>query len=545
MEFLPQVHRMLKHLIMKFPAVILLFVAIQSQAQLVQHFTAPDIKDIRIFQNGAEVRRTLKTTVEAGITQISVEGLSAGIDKNSITVSGSGRYTLLAVGHQLNYLQPGKKTDARLSLEDTLEALTDEQVSMANQKSVITDEQELLKANRTVGGANTGLTVENLQKVADFFHSRMTALKIRMAELEKKEKENGKSITRIQQQLREMNAQYEKPSGAVLITVSAKERTPCTFDLSYYVSGAGWTPLYDIRSAGVSSPIALMLKAEVVQNTGEEWNRVKLVLSTGNPSLGGTPPVLNPWYLSFRAPQPVMLEELRSRKRAASQAQGFSANALDQEVPAALPVTVMNGLLRTDYDIAVPYSVPADGHPQIVDIFSQELPATYAGYAIPKSDNDAFLTARVTGWNDLHLLPGKTKISFEGAYVGESFLDPAVTNDTLLVSLGRDKQVVIKREQVKDYSSTRFIGSTVEKQVSFRLTVRSAHQKNIRLTLVDQLPVSSTGDITVKAMELSGAALDPATGRLTWELDVPPGTAMEKVLTFSVRYPKDKIVNGL
>jgi len=49
-------------------------------------------------------------------------------------------------------------------------------------------------------------------------------------------------------------------------------------------------------------------------------------------------------------------------------------------------------------------------------------------------------------------------IFFEGSYVGQAFLDPTTTKDTLAISMGRDNNINIKREKVKDYSKEKIIG---------------------------------------------------------------------------------------
>src|SRR5207237_909520 len=115
--------------------------------------------------------------------------------------------------------------------------------------------------------------------------------------------------------------------------------------------------------------------------------------------------------------------------------------------------------LSVDFDIQLPYSIPSDSKAHTVDVQSYNIPASYSYFAVPKLDKDAFLLARVTKWEELNLLPGNANIYFEGAYVGQSFIDPRNAKDTLDFSLGRDKKIVVMREKKKDLNSTKFIGS--------------------------------------------------------------------------------------
>ena len=525
---------------------------VQASAQDIKTISNTEVKEVKVFQNGAQINRTLKSQVDAGMTQLNIEGLSANIDKNSISVAGTGEVVLLSVTHQLNYLNSEKKTSEQVRLEDSLEFVQADQEKLNNLESVYNEEQSLLQANKSVGGANTGLTMENLQKVADFFRSRMLELKTKATDLHKDQKRLGEKMARIQRQLAELNAKRNQPTSTVTITVSAKDRSSVSLDLTYYVTGAGWTPQYDIRAKDINSPVQLAYKANVFQQTGESWDNVKLKLSTGNPSQGGAKPYLNPWYLDFYYPV---------TKR---QYENIRGSRMDAESPAALQevviiegkkaktisnagdyVTVNENQLSTDFDIPIRYSILPDGKMNTVDIQSHSMPAVYSYFAVPKLDKTAFLVARITGWAELNLLAGKANVYFEGTYVGESVIDPRSTNDTLDLSLGRDQKIIIIREKKKDLSSTKFIGSGIEKELTYLITVRNTKKDKISITLEDQLPLTKNNDINVKAGDISGGSLNAETGKITWNLEVAPSSSLEKRLNFSVRYPKDKTVSGL
>jgi hypothetical protein len=83
------------------------------------------------------------------------------------------------------------------------------------------------------------------------------------------------------------------------VVVNAEKSTSGKIEISYIINNASWTTNYDIRIEDVDKPLNLIYKAKVIQNTGEDWNNVKLVLSTGNPSISNATPELNTYYLSF------------------------------------------------------------------------------------------------------------------------------------------------------------------------------------------------------------------------------------------------------
>ncbi len=198
--------------------------------------------------------------------------------------------------------------------------------------------------------------------------------------------------------------------------------------------------------------------------------------------------------------------------------------------------------LSVSFDIALPYDIPTGGQPQLVDIARHEVPASYRHFAIPKLDTDAFLVAQLSGWEKYNLLNGTANVYFQGTYVGETQLTTQNTNDTLTLSLGRDKKVIVKRERLNEFSSKRFIGSNIRELVTYRITVRNTKPEAIRLTLEDQVPVSQNSDIEVNVEEVSGAKRDQETGKLSWQVDLKPNETRTFDIRFEIKYPKGKTV---
>lgn len=544
-------YRHKKHTSMKKILFTLCLLSAFAKGQSSKSILNSEIKDVNVYQAGAQVNRIVKADIEAGVTRLLVEGLSASIDKNSISVSGIGDAVLLSVEHGINYLNAEKKSREQVRLEDSLESTQASLERVNVTEAVFNDEQALLLANKNVGGANTGLDRAKLEEVANLFRSRLSEIRLKMIDVRRDQKKIRERITVLQQQLNEINARRQQPTSTITITVSAKNPGSLRLEMSYYVSGAGWTPRYDIRAKDIHSPVQLSYKADVFQRTGEEWDKVKLKLSTGNPSQSGTRPVLLPWYLDFNVYYRQEYLNKTRGSRAPEAPAGVELNSVvikseNSELEDASNYTVVSeNQLSTDFDIALPYSISPDGKVQTVDIQNFSIPATFSYFAAPKLDKDAFLVGKITGWEDFNLLQGKATVYFEGAYVGESIIDPRNTRDTLDLSFGRDKKIIVTREKKKDLSSQKFIGNNVVKELTYLITVRNTRKEPVKITIEEQVPVSKNNDITVKTEEYSGGEYNVETGKITWNMEVAPGTSTERKLGFSVKYPKDKIINGL
>jgi TonB-dependent SusC/RagA subfamily outer membrane receptor len=206
-------------------------------------------------------------------------------------------------------------------------------------------------------------------------------------------------------------------------------------------------------------------------------------------------------------------------------------------------VTVSENDLDITYDIDLPYDVPTNGKQQIATLKETSLNGVFKYYAVPKLDKEAYLLAEISDWEKLNLLAGEANIIFEGTYIGKSFLDPASTNDTLNLTLGKDKRVVVKREKMTDFSSVKFIGSNKLQVITYELTVKNNKKDAINFILKDQYPISTNKDIEVELRESSDAMVNTEIGVLTWKLQLAPGESKKVRISYSVKYPKGRVLN--
>jgi uncharacterized protein (TIGR02231 family) len=153
------------------------------------------------------------------------------------------------------------------------------------------------------------------------------------------------------------------------------------------------------------------------------------------------------------------------------------------------------------------------------------------------------LLAEVADWEGLNLLPGEANIIFEGTYIGKSFIDPSSTQDTINLTMGRDKRVVIKREKLKDFSSVKFLGANKKQVLTYEITIKNNKKDEVNMILKDQYPVSQNKEVEAELLESNNAAVNEETGVLTWKLKLAPGEVKKVKISYSVKYPKDKILN--
>jgi TonB-dependent SusC/RagA subfamily outer membrane receptor len=206
-------------------------------------------------------------------------------------------------------------------------------------------------------------------------------------------------------------------------------------------------------------------------------------------------------------------------------------------------LSINDNQLDVVFDIDIPYDIPSNGKEQGVELKEYKLPCTYQYYAAPVADKETYMLGQMQGWEKLNLLPGEASITVEGTYIGKSFIDPGSTQDTLNLTLGRDKRIVVKREKVKDFSSVKFLGSNKKEVFTYEITVRNNKKEKVQLLLKDQYPVSTDKDIEDELLDSGGAIVNKDTGVLTWRVELAPGESRQYRISYSVKYPKDKTVN--
>jgi uncharacterized protein (TIGR02231 family) len=208
-------------------------------------------------------------------------------------------------------------------------------------------------------------------------------------------------------------------------------------------------------------------------------------------------------------------------------------------------VSVDNSGINTSFDIDLPYTIPSDGQKHLVAIKRYELPATYRYYVVPKADKDAFLQAQVTNWEDLNLLPGQSNIFYEGTYVGQGYIDVRNVTDTMTLSLGRDKKIVVKRERDTKLRSVKTIGTNVREEFAYSVTIRNTRKENINLVVEDQQPVSNDKDIVIEDKNTGGSEYNETTGIMKWVLSLNANETKKIDFGYTVKYPKGKTITGM
>ncbi|MFK8038695.1 MAG: DUF4139 domain-containing protein [Crocinitomicaceae bacterium] len=515
-----------------------------------------EIESITVFITGGEISRKTKVNLNAGRNVLKFTGISTVADSKSIQFKSSQKVNIVSVSTELDYLKFTNNNPRLKSLNDSLKFWQTKYQFNQDELSAYQSEMQLLKSNMSIKGNDKNLTADELKSMADFHRVRMMELNKTVSKYQREMREINLTITSINQQLQELNYKEKTHSNQIIVVVDVDKALSTEAELRYIISNCGWQANYDLSAADVSGKIRLRYKAKVFNNTGNDWDKVNLTLSTANPSLSATAPVLDAWFLNsntvrkaFKKGNAVIVPQNRSYSQWQQNASvpeisqnlsGFGKSKNGNTQTPVVFTTIEVPQLTAEFPIDRPYSIPSNSKPYLVEIDNFELAAKFSHKAVPKLDRDAFLMASIVGWEKLNLISGPTHVYYQDSYVGESYLNTSNVSDTLMLSFGRDGKVIVDKKLLEEFSNTNVIGSNKKDNYTYEIIVKNNMSTELKMDLFDQVPISQESDITVSVNDISEAVINEETGILVWKLNLKPGEQRSYKVSFTVKYPKDK-----
>lgn len=537
---------------MKTKTLLLVFLSLTFlQGKSTENEIKTKLTKANVFLNGAQLTRTAQIQVSSGIQDYTITGLSIDVDPNSIQVKGKGSYTILGVKHRLNYLSAPEITPEIKNLRDSIRIYTKLAESNLQVQNAYQEEKNMILQNKEIKSQQQSLNVLELQKLADFYRVRIKEINLSLLDLSQKDQHYRSRVQLLRQQENQIRAEFRKTTSEIVLTLLAKENTSGSIEISYKISAAGWIPSYDVRSENESEKIQIKYKATVYQTTGEDWKNVNLTLSTGQLNTNNSLPELSPWYIQYYT-EYKNSRGLYKMKSDAAEAPSMAEESYGQQLDDIVTsqtiaefTQIVESQFNTEFNIGLPITIKSNSDGQIIAVTDYELPVNYRYLTIPKINNFAYLIARVSGWEDLYLLPGEMSLYNQDTYIGKSYLDPAKTIDTLELSMGKDQFISVNRKMVKDFNKNVVFGSSRKLNRSFEISVKNSKNKAIEIVVMDQIPISRLNEIEVKLEENGGAELNKDNGFLTWKLNLDPKESFKTSFIYSVKFPKDKKITNL
>ncbi len=508
----------------KFSTILLLLLSIIVNSQSYQIVNS-EVKEANIYNNNAELKHTAKVNLVKGYQEIIIKNISFNIKEESIVVSNNANANILSISYQSGLSDYEKEIEnkSRTKIKNDSIKLIETKIKLLyNDKNITENSLTILSKNEDLFRNNNSSVLE-LNKLVDYNKTKRTEIYTSLNKINEEITLNSEKLNKLKNYIPIQEA------GRIVLAIDSQNATHAIFNISYLEVESSWKPFYTININKINEPILLNYKAKINQNSELNWNNVKLKLTSGNANMRTEAPEINKTFLYYYNPEEY--EERRKEKQIEEVVvTGYSSR---------------QNQLNISFDVDKPYNLPSKDEPQLVDLQNIKIPATYKYISIPKFDRDTYLVAEIENYSNYNLLPGEANIIFEGTYVGETEVKPQQTTDKLNISLGKDKNIAVKRELITDKSGEKTFSSYKEQNYMYEITIRNNKKEKVEIELKDQVPISTDKDMTIEFIEKNGAELNAETGILTWNIKLNSNETKKIRFSFKVKYPKDKQIQKI
>jgi uncharacterized protein (TIGR02231 family) len=506
------------------------------------------VDSVVVYPHQVLVVRTASVTV-SGPGELAFAGLPGALDDNSVRIKAPGiRVGEVQVrrGYLAEPTPEVKRLLARVQeLEDQSKGLEDEGAVLKAKEeflnSVKLGAPEIIAKDLQQGKVAT----ESWRGALAFVGDELMKVKARQVKLGREKEEIQKLVQAARQEYNDAKAAIENRKE-VGFNFSADAGT-YQVELTYVIANAAdWSPYYELRANPSESKVNVAYFAKLVQRTGEDWENVRVVLSTTTPVLGVTPPEPYPWYLSLLEPERAAYKRMMPMAApGAAMDMAKAGGVMAEEQASAQPVETGISL---QYVIPGRVSLKSGEQAKKLGLKQIALPAEFEYYSVPRSGQQAYLTGNLANTSDFVFLAGDGNTYVGDEYTGSTWLPNVASQESTLLSFGIDERVKVKRELVKSFKSKGGLLSKTEKQsFAYRTTVENYTQKPITIKVVEQVPVSQQGEIKVTVTKVEPKFLeeDKDKGTYTWKPTIETRGKFVIDYEFTVEYPAGRRVQGL
>jgi uncharacterized protein (TIGR02231 family) len=525
------------------------------------------VDTVTVYPDGATVTRVIRADLPGGDTTLTARDFPPLLDPASLRVEGEGQARLTIGAIDARSPRP-ERPATNPDLEKRIEALQDERGTLDDKIAAADARRKFVE--RFAESSPAGLGEKGEARPLAEWRAAFSAVAeevaaaddaIRAAKL--RQREIDRELARLDSE-RKANPPRKME---VRIDLAAEAAGSATLRVTYSVRGARWVPLYDARldtGTGDRKPaLELVRRAEIVQQTGEDWSDVALAVSTVRTAKGGSAPSLPPLIVHFpEPPRPVAAapagafqqQEFAKRpdfdSRGESSLRGLSVAAEPKPAPAPAreqEAAADTGGFQALFRIPGRISIATNEGAKSFRVATATIAPDLIVRATPVLDETAYLEAAFKQADEAPLLPGRIALYRDGVFVGRGEMALTPKDEMVHLGFGADDKVKVARAIVrKQESQTGIISSTKVDEREFKITLRNGHDAPVRVTIEDQIPVSETEDVKVELLPVttppSERDVKDRRGVLAWSFDAAPGESREIKLGWRVRWPADKMV---
>ncbi|KAI1726501.1 protein F37C4.5 [Ditylenchus destructor] len=544
-----------------------------SQA-LLQRFEARNlpIKTVTVFTDRAEVKRTLKVTLQEGLNNVAIDNVASTIENDSIRVDGHGNATIHEVQFKTEQVtQPEVDSPQVKELLKELEELKSKCAQIEDLKEIYKKRLEsldnvinnlgktVLAGEKNIESTKFDETTENsFDKIYEFHEKRSVNLHSKMRSLEKELNDQNEKVKSVEQKISNLRDHDSyKRLISIMLETNVKDSV-VELEITYQVYQSYWRPSYDVRvqTVGDTPQLKLVYLGNVSQMSGEDWSDVDLLLSTGSPRLGGKLPELRTLRAQFPQPKNQEVVQYAHRMVSCAPTQRANKSLMMNEMMLVAETEVNKSTLASTFAIPLKKTIPSDNSEHKVTIAVLEFVPVLHFDCVPSKNTNVFMTATVINASTYPLLPGMASVYVDNSFSSKVGLPAVAAGEKFDCSLGVDTCVKVQYKPAHKYQQqTGMLSKSAVSIHEQKISVKNTKSEPVLLTVHEHIPKSTDEKIKVKinspeiknlipnnGQEKSGSAILNDSNNLEWTVLVGSKEEKELCVKWATEYPTTETV---
>jgi len=560
---------------------------------------ASELSEVTLYRNQAQITRGVAVPKGQGPVELVVTELPPQIQPDTLFAEGGEAIDVRAVRYRERVVSEEPREEIRALDEQILgvQLRLDEIAAMkglVDKRFAYLDKLENFAAKTGTEELSRGvLDAKQLRETTEFvFDQRESATK-RLLELQANERETKKELALLQKERNQLAGKSQVVVREAVLFLDRRDAQADGVRLTYLVNNCGWSPSYNVRGDLDGNTVRVEYNALIRQLTGEDWDQVKLTLSTASPMISASGPAIAGFPVSLkqlsrggRAVNGFDLNDALSNTSPGGQNKlgqayfelqqqqsdntlrfnrnsDFSSNAslnwsnnllandrqlielcepIDKLAPMLFKPTPAQGL-SISYTIEGRVSLQSRADQQMTRIMQSEHDADFYHVANPVLTQFVYREAEVENTSGRDLLEGPVNVYLDGRFVGRTDMVSVTRGQTFVLGFGADPQVTATRQLVQREQQQQ--GGNTLLSFEYRLSVENFGNKPAEVRLFDRLPNFENGD-DVKLTLVSGfdglsedpvyLRIDRPKGILRWDITADAGATGEDAAVVPYHY---------
>ena len=524
------------------------------------------ISAVTLYPGRAAVTRHTSVSLHSGAFDLRFNNLPETIQSDTLQARTDSGLRVLSVEYEQRAVADVATSPAVVELDSRIKSLMQSLRAMTDERELIKSQDEFLAAltirttsDAAAAGGTAKLDLDAVKNQMEFITAERKRLQVERAALDTEQ-------PKIEAELAAAKANRDAAvgRGSVARTAVVSVVAPDTFNgevaLTYLVANATWEPAYNIRAAGDLSSVQIEYDAMLTQRTGEDWDDVRLTLSTATPTIAANPPAISPFFVDIWRPEQLARGRGgESRAAPATDVEGFRRVEIDRDAAASLERLAEDAQVAGNGP-AVTFELPRAvtvktnvDRQQRTRIAAIDSSATFVHVATPLLTEAVYLRGDLVNSSAYQLLTGRASIFVGQDYIGPTSLGSVAPGGQMQLHFGIDNSVKARRTLIsKTTENTGLLSGGRRTSYDYRITIDNGSGRDITLEMWDRIPVSRHEDIQIQLIEPNVRLADDQhyiteqrpQGLLKWWLTVP-ATARDRnpmLVTYGVRIDRAKDV---